>query len=430
MNRGGFLAACVLIGALAGGLMHVGGRSSENADQRQASGSSAAAGVASLPVVPSPTAPGTLTAASPIGVERAAALPPPSSPPATPAPPVRSYHDGIMRAAPSVVSLYAGLHERIAGGQDGEGPRPRLSQGSGVIVDPEGIVLTNLHLVEDADAINVVLGDGSLLVGELIGSDRETDLAVVRVELPADAALALPAMRLDAAPPLRVGDVVLAIGNPFGVGQTVTQGIVSATRRRVAGGSAWQDFVQIDAAINPGNSGGALINPEGQLVGVTTAVFRGRTSGVGNPPTVAGDGVAIEDEASGAAEGIGFAIPAELLARVVPAIIADGRVARGWLGIGADDLPMFPDLHRRTARGAVITGVLPNSPAAGGGLRRRDVVTHLDGREIVDATDLLLLVSSLGPDRAIRLALERDGQTLALSLTLGERPARDADVPR
>ena len=403
----------MLAGAVAGLAIHAGGLVDRGRDTR-------AAGTSTAP--DDPGAPGD---ASPSPV--ASTVPgstPPASPPSADAAepidrtaPVRSYHDGIMRAAPSVVSLYAGLHERIAGGAAGDGPRPRLSQGSGVIVDPDGIVLTNLHLVEDADAINVVLGDGTLLAGTLVGSDRETDLAVVRVE-----ATDLPAMRLDAAPPLRVGDVVLAIGNPFGVGQTVTQGIVSATRRRVAGGSAWQDFVQIDAAINPGNSGGALINPDGELVGVTTAVFRGggRGGDVGAPGEASYG--AADDAAGAPAEGIGFAIPAELLARVVPSIIADGRVVRGWLGIGADDLPMFPALHRRVARGAVITGVLPDSPAARGGLRRQDVVTRLDGRAVEDATDLLLLVSSLGPGTPIRLGIDRDGRAVELALTLDERP--------
>jgi len=398
VNRGFFLAVCIVAGVAAGTAVHVGR-------------SVAPPTAAHEERAPAVLAPPSADAAARTVSRDSAALPPASL--ATPiSAPVYSYHDGIMRAAPSVVSLYAGLHERIGGGPNGA--RPRLSQGSGVIVDPDGIVLTNLHLVEDADAINVVLGDGTLHVGELVGSDRETDLAVVRID-----ATGLPAMELDDAPPLRVGDVVLAIGNPFGVGQTVTQGIVSATRRRVAGGSAWQDFVQIDAAINPGNSGGALINPAGQLVGVTTAVFRGD----GDP-----DGGKGADEHG--AEGIGFAIPAELLTRVVPEIIAEGRVSRGWLGAGADDLPMFPSLHRQVERGAVITGVLPGSPAETGGLRRHDVVTRLDGREVEDATDLLLLVSSLGPGTPIRLAVNRDGEPHELDLRLGERPPPGAELPR
>ena len=374
-----------------------------------------------------------------------------------------SYHEGIMRAAPSVVSIYASIEEEIVrdtatsppASAAGAGVRPRqgdadpggdpgadpgvdpggigasgrrISQGSGVVVDPDGIVLTNLHLVEGAAVINVVLADGTLHLGRLVGSDRETDLAVVRLAA-SGLTEGLAALPLGDAPPLRVGDIVLAIGNPFGVGQTVTQGIVSATRRRVAGASAWQDFVQIDAAINPGNSGGALINPSGQLVGVTTAVFRGGPAG---REPVGGASARERPGPSGRAlaEGIGFAIPAELLARVVPEIIADGRVVRGWLGIGADDLPMFPELHRRLDRGAVITAVLPNSPAAAGGLARRDVVTSVDGQDIADATALLLLVSSLDPGTEIPLEVMRGEVRRELSVRLDERPPPDAPTLR
>ena len=444
MSRGVFLAACTLVGVLTGALVHFGGRPDGGAGGRPGE-------VEALVgrVVPADAADAAM-ASVPEGSGVAAGLAPDGEGAGTGArgvrpAPVYSYHDGIMRVAPSVVSLYAsatgaagsrtgGARETTAdaaagaavpaprsGSDDGgaDRGRQRLSQGSGVVVDPDGIVLTNLHLVEGADTINVVLADGTPHTGRLVGSDRETDLAVVEIDPSGVPARGLAAVDLDDAPPLRVGDVVLAIGNPFGVGQTVTQGIVSATRRRVAGGSAWQDFVQIDAAINPGSSGGALINPAGQLVGVTTAVFRG------SPPTTGGGA-----SGGGPAEGIGFAIPAELLSRVVPEIIADGRVVRGWLGVGADDLPMFPELHRRVPRGAVITGVLPDSPAARGGLVRRDVVTRVDGRAIEDATDLLLLVSSLGPGSEIRLAVERDGESRELSVRLGERPPLDGGGPR
>jgi len=199
---------------------------------------------------------------------------------------------------------------------------------------------------------------------------------------------------------LRVGDFVLAIGNPFGVGQTVTQGIVSATSRQVAGASAWQNFVQIDAAINPGNSGGALINPDGELVGINTAVFL-RDNG---------------------AEGIGFAIPTELLAQVVPQIIEKGHVERGWLGIGADDLPMFPGINRIVQRGAVITGVLRDSPAALSGLKPYDVVTEVDEQPINNATQLLLFISGLPPQTEIPLNILRNGESINISVKLAERP--------
>ena len=413
MNRAAFFLSWLLVGVATGVALHVGGRDEEP----DASGPARSPGDDTF-APDTASGPGPGTSSTPFHA------------------PPHSYHDGIMRVAPSVVSLYARVDDDAldedsaidpASDTDGNGARTRLSQGSGVMVDPEGIVLTNLHLVEGANAINVVLADGTPHIGRLVGSDRETDLAVVRIgssnepspgaSSPGNPTVHPPGERtpvggfaavpLGDAPPLRVGDVVLAIGNPFGVGQTVTQGIVSATRRRIAGGSAWQDFVQIDAAINPGNSGGALINPAGQLVGVTTAVFRG-----------------------GPAQGIGFAIPAELLARVVPDIIADGRVVRGWLGAGVDDLPMFPELHRRLDRGAVVTSVLPDGPAAEGGLARLDVVTSVDGQDIADATALLLLISSLDPGTDIRLEVARGEVTRELLVRLGERPPLYTNSPR
>lgn len=320
-----------------------------------------------------------------------------------------SYHDGISRVAPSVVSLYTSetiyrapisdilpdsINPRIAPSE-----RRATSQGSGVIIGSEGLIVTNNHLVAAADQIYVVLSDGSLHQGVVVGADPETDLAVVRI----------PAAGLPAAPvadnfSLRVGDIVLAIGNPFGVGQTVTQGIVSATRRQVAGSSAWQNFVQIDAAINPGNSGGALITPDGNLVGINTSVFM-RESG---------------------AEGIGFAIPASLLEQVVPQIIEHGRVIRGWLGIDADELAMFPAVNELVDSGAVITGVLRKSPADIGGLRQYDVITALDGEKIENARQLLLSVSNKPPDSVITLSINRGGALGTMQVQLGERPQLQA----
>ncbi len=314
---------------------------------------------------------------------------------------VDSYHNGIAQVVPSVVSLYSSetIYSSVpANTLAGIAPSERLStsQGSGVIIDESGLVLTNFHLIDGADTINVVLNNGELLEADVLGSDKETDLAVVKVS----SDRLLPYTTFEASPQLRVGDIVLAIGNPFGVGQTVTQGIVSATARRVAGGSAWQNFVQIDAAINPGNSGGALINPSGQLVGINTAAF-------------------IRDQG---AQGIGFAIPAELLRQVVPQLTQKGRVVRGWLGIGADDLPMFPALNQRIMRGAVITGVLPNSPGARAGLQPYDVVTSVDERKINNTNELLLLISALDPNDTVDMDIWRNGEPITVSATLVERP--------
>lgn len=320
-----------------------------------------------------------------------------------------SYHDGISRVTPSVVSLYTSetiyrapisdllqdsINPRIAPSE-----RRSTSQGSGVIIGSDGLIVTNNHLVAAADQIYVVLSDGSLHQGTVVGADPETDLAVIRIP-----AAGLPAAPLADNFSLRVGDIVLAIGNPFGVGQTVTQGIVSATRRQVAGSSAWQNFIQIDAAINPGNSGGALITPDGNLVGINTSVFM-RESG---------------------AEGIGFAIPASLLEQVVPQIIEHGRVIRGWLGIDADELAMFPAVNEQVDSGAVVTGVLKQSPADIGGLRQYDVVTAIDSEKIEHARQLLLTVSNKPPGSVITLSINRGGALATMQVQLGERPQLQA----
>lgn len=321
-----------------------------------------------------------------------------------------SYHDGIVKASPAVVSVYAS-------GSAYSDDLARTSQGSGVIVDADGIVLTNLHLIEGFNTITVVLSDGRRYAATLIGSDTETDLAVVQID-----ASMLPYTKLNEAAPLKVGDIVLAIGNPFGVGQTVTQGIVSATRRRIANGTVWQNFIQIDAAINPGNSGGALINPKGQLVGVNSAVFRGESGAV----------------------GIGFAIPADLLAQVVPQIIENGTVSRGWLGLGVDDVNMFPALISLTQQGAVITAVQEGGPADLAGVRATDVVVQLGEQPISSATQLLLAVSALPPGATVKLSLLRSSnpqtlmesgtteplQELNLKVRLGTRPNVPGAQPR
>ncbi|MFK8079234.1 MAG: S1C family serine protease [Granulosicoccus sp.] len=301
---------------------------------------------------------------------------------------ILSYNEGIIRAAPAVVSVYASEPS------DANNTAQR-SQGSGVIVDANGIVLTNLHLIENFNLITIVLSDGRRYAATLIGSDAETDLAVVRIN-----AAMLPYIRLDEAEPLKVGDVVLAIGNPFGVGQTVTQGIVSATRRRIANGTVWQNFIQIDAAINPGNSGGALINPHGQLVGVNTAVFRGDSGAI----------------------GIGFSIPADLLAQVVPQIIANGSVSRGWLGLGADDLTMYPAIMPLVQQGAVITAVQEGGPADLSGVRAMDIIVQLGEQPIYNATHLLLAVSALPPGATVRLSLLRSPDPLVLNETGDTKP--------
>lgn len=317
-----------------------------------------------------------------------------------------SYYDGIARAAPSVVSIYTSEtiyrrtddREEPALGENSIAPpeRRRTAQGSGVIFRSDGHILTNNHLIEGADIINVALTDGRLFRARLIGTDTETDLAVIKI----DDAEALPSCSLDNDADLRVGDIVLAIGNPFGVGQTVTQGIVSAISRHVTGASQLQNFVQIDAAINPGNSGGALVNPEGNLVGINSAVFS-RNNG---------------------AQGIGFAIPVTLIREVVGSLLSNGRVIRGWLGVGLGNLQQYPDLYPMAEFGAVITGIFQDGPAHLAGLRRFDIITHVNDNPVRTAEDLLKHVAALTPGDVATIKGVRLRQTIAADVRLAERP--------
>lgn len=381
-----FLAACVVIGVL-GGLWWSGQLPSTGLHTNIPTIDRASSNVSS-PLAPSEI---TNNSAKDVPASAQVQITPPLNNGAVVTRREFSYNDGIMRVAPAVVSVYAS-----APSSDNE--TAQTSQGSGVIVAADGVVLTNLHLIENFESINVVLSDGRSYAATLIGSDSETDLAVVRIN-----AAMLPYIRLDEAAPLKVGDIVLAIGNPFGVGQTVTQGIVSATRRRLANGTVWQNFVQIDAAINPGNSGGALINPLGQLVGVNTAVFRGDSGAV----------------------GIGFAIPADLLAQVVPQIIANGSVSRGWLGLGAEDINMFPALIALSQQGAVITAVQEGGPADLTGVRPMDIVVQLGEQPISNSTQLLLAVSALPPDATVKLVLLRSPDPLTLNATGNTKPLEE-----
>lgn len=321
-----------------------------------------------------------------------------------------SYYSGIQNASPAVVSLYTSetIYRRADDQSSGiasensiaPAERRQTSQGSGVIITEDGYVLTNHHLVGAADDINIALADGRLFKASKVGADPETDLAVVKI----DTSESLPSCGLEHDAEARVGDIVLAIGNPFGVGQTVTQGIISATRRRIDGTSHFQQFLQVDAAINPGNSGGALINTRGDLLGINSAVF----------------------STSAGAEGIGFSIPTTLIRQVVPEIIQNGRVARGWLGIGADNLQQHPDLYNLSQQGAVVSGVFRDSPAHQAGLRRGDIVTQVNGVDILSADQLLMLVSSHKPNDVLQLAGLRQIKPLQLQITLAERPDFDS----
>jgi len=320
-----------------------------------------------------------------------------------------SYAEAVARAAPAVVNLYTTRYAEPRRDPLLEDPvffgdqRPHLnlrtetSLGSGVILDARGYLLTNHHVVAGADAIEVALSDGRTAPGLLVGTDPETDLAVIRADLHG-----LPAIGVGDSDALRVGDVVLAIGNPFGVGQTVTQGIISATGRNRVGINTFENFIQTDAAINPGNSGGALVNGAGELIGINTAII----------------------SQSGGAQGVGFAIPVAMAREIMEDIIRDGTVVRGWLGMETYDLT--PGQRRalavREQGGVIVKGVVLNGPADDADLRPRDVVTHINDVPVQSARHGLEIISRLKPGSEIAIGIIRDGQRLRREATVAERP--------
>jgi serine protease DegQ len=319
----------------------------------------------------------------------------------------QGYSAAASLAAPAVVSIVAS-QQAAAPNPHADDPtfrfffgeaQPRAGLGSGVIVAPEGYLLTNHHVVAGADAIEVQLADGRRAPARLVGSDPETDLALLRLDLPD-----LPSVALGDAAGLRVGDIVLAIGNPFGVGQTVTAGIVSALGRTRLGLSTYENFIQTDAAINPGNSGGALIDGQGHLVGINTAIF--------------------SRQQGGGSLGIGFAIPVDTARQVLEALVRDGEVRRGWLGVEQRDLsPEFVEAFKLPiTRGALITGVLQDGPASRAGVRPGDVVVHVGDRPVEDSRQLLAAVAALKPGATIALGVQRRDEALTLQVTPGQRP--------
>ncbi|MCL5022364.1 MAG: DegQ family serine endoprotease [Nitrospirae bacterium] len=290
---------------------------------------------------------------------------------------------------------------RFFGDQFGELEKPRehkqASLGSGVIVDKQGYILTNNHVIKNADAIKVKLSDNREFKGKVIGSDPKTDLAVVKIE-----ADHLPLLRLGNSDRLRPGEMVIAIGNPFGLSQTVTSGIVSATGRANVGIADYEDFIQTDAAINPGNSGGALVNIRGKLVGINTAIF----------------------STSGGYQGIGFAIPSNMAKVVMEDLIRNGKVVRGWLGVTIQ--PITPDLAKqfglRVNRGVLIADVVEGSPAEKAGLRRGDVVTAYNGKEVGEPSHLRNMVADTPPAKEVVLRILREGKTETVKVTIAELP--------
>jgi serine protease DegS len=324
-----------------------------------------------------------------------------------------SYADAVQRAAPSVVNVFATkitrekphplfgdpLFKRFLGEQAG---RPRYkrenSLGSGVIVDDNGYILTNNHVIEDASDIQVVLDDGRSLPARIVGTDPETDIAVLQA-----AGSKLPIATLGHSGQMQVGDVVMAIGNPFGVGQTVTMGIVSATGRDQLGITDFENFIQTDAAINPGNSGGALINALGEVVGINTAIF----------------------SRSGGSQGIGFAIPIQLASVVMTQLIENGRVIRGWLGITGQDLtPVLAEsLDIEYQQGILISGVLEGGPGDQAGLRPGDLIIKIDRQAVGGSQQMLETIAGKAPGSPLSVTLIRDAKEVRAVAIVGERPA-------
>jgi serine protease DegQ len=350
-------------------------------------------------------------------------LPAPALPtgtqPAAPAPvgTVNSYAAAARRATPAVVSVTARKpplrnaqsndpwFRFFFGDRAQQQQQPQVGLGSGVIVSPQGYLLTNNHVVEGADDIEVQLTDGRQATAKLIGTDPETDLAVLKIELDR-----LPALAFGDVEQLQVGDVVLAIGNPFNVGQTVTSGIVSALGRDQLGINTFENFIQTDAAINPGNSGGALVDAHGNLVGINTAIY----------------------SRSGGSLGIGFAIPVSTARQVMEGLIKDGQVTRGWIGVEPRDLTpeIAQTLNLPIRQGVLITGVLQSGPAAASGLRPGDVVVKVADRPVTNTSQLLNAVAGLKPRVPAVIAVQRGDKAIELNVTVAQRPAAAPRVPR
>ena len=278
-----------------------------------------------------------------------------------------------------------------------QGDEPQGGLGSGVIVSASGYILTNNHVVEEADDIEVFLNDSRKARAKVIGTDPESDLAVLKIDLDK-----LPTIVLGNSDELQVGDQVMAIGNPFGVGQTVTSGIVSALGRNQLGINTFENFIQTDAAINPGNSGGALVDTQGNLLGINTAIY----------------------SRSGGSMGIGFAIPVNTAKQVLEGLVRDGQVTRGWIGVEPNDLsPELADTFDVKAKeGVIITGVLQNGPAFKAGIKPGDVIESVGERKVSDVAQLLTIVAALKPGTPVVFTVERKSQKLEIKLTPGVRP--------
>ena len=326
-----------------------------------------------------------------------------------------SFRLAAQKASPAVVSINVQQKSRGPSRradpwfrffEEPEDSAPSGGMGSGVIVSPEGYILTNHHVIEGAEAIEVSLNDGRTAMAKVMGTDPETDLALLKIDLGQ-----LPVIVLGQVESLQVGAAVLAIGNPFGVGQTVTSGIVSALGRKQLGINTFENFIQTDAAINPGNSGGALVDANGALMGINTAIY----------------------SRSGGNMGIGFAVPVSTATQIMDSLIKDGKVTRGWIGV--EPRPLNAELAKsfgitkdkstgELPKGVLINGVLQNSPAAKAGLQPGDLIMKVAGQGVGDVPDMLSRVAALKPGEPAVISLLRSGQPLELRVTPGTRPVR------
>lgn len=329
------------------------------------------------------------------------------------------FSETVKRTAPAVVHIYTArvvnqqgnhpfLRDRLFReylGNDDQSPQTSIETGlgSGVIISPQGYILTNYHVIEDADQIQVQLNDGRGAVADIVGTDPETDLAVLQIAMDQ-----LPVIDIGQSSRQEVGDLVLAIGNPFGVGQTVTMGIISATGRNQLGVTTFENFIQTDAAINPGSSGGALVNPQGDLIGINTAVF-GNTN-----------------RTTPGAQGIGFAIPIELAKDIMQQIIAQGYVTRGWLGVEVQDIqPQLAfALDLSQDEGALIRGVQLNGPADKAGLKSGDIILGINGVKISNAREALNQIVRAQPNQTTPITIMRGGKSLKVPVVPIQRPKR------
>ena len=324
-----------------------------------------------------------------------------------------SFSEAAKKATPSVVNISATRQvkrrnpiledpafQRFFGDRFNMAPETQLSLGSGVIVSREGYILTNDHVVEGVSDIQVTLGDGRTLPGKIVGTDPDTDLAVVRV-----AATGLTPITFGISEQATVGDIVLAIGDPFSVGQTVTMGIISATGREIGTASPFGSFIQTDAAINPGNSGGALVDTNGNLIGINTLIF----------------------SRSGGYQGIGFAIPVSLAKKVMEQIIETGGVTRGWFGVEVADVSpeLAESLGLKGTRGAIVGAIERASPAEKSGMKLGDVIVAVAGKAVIDVNSTLNSIAAVPPGKTVAVKVLRRNQELDLSVMVGKRRPRE-----